>query len=99
MQSINKIIQNVDIKNLATLSKIKKDFEKFYTSKKSLKIKVDDNRVINYFDANQFTQDDLKMNRLYRILDNWIAKKSWRNKIESSVDDTTDPIQFIILIK
>ena len=99
LQTINKILQNVDVKNLSTLSKVKQDFEKFYTSKKSSKIKIDDNRVINYFDRNQFSDEDLQMNRLFRILDKWISKKSWRNKVECSVDDTTDPIQFIILIK
>ncbi len=39
------------------------------------------------------------MNRPYRILDSWISKKSWRNKIEYNVDDTTDQIKFIIIIK
>lgn len=99
IQFINKIIQNVDVKNLALLSKIKQDFEKFYTSKKNSKIKFIDNKVINYFDKNQFTDDDFKMNRLYRVLDQWIAKKSWRNRVEYSVNDEGDPIEFIIIVK
>jgi len=99
LQSINKIIQNVDVKNLETLAKVKQDFTKFYSSKKSSKIKIEDNRVINYFSKDQFTDDDIKMNRLYRTLDKWISKRSWRNRVEFSVDDTTDPIQFIIIVK
>jgi hypothetical protein len=96
---INKIVQNLDVKNLPLLAKIKQDFKDFYTSKKSSKVKIDDNRVISYFSKEQFTEEDLRLNRPYRILDQWIAKKSWKNKVECSVDDTTDPIQFIILIK
>jgi len=99
LQSINRIIQNVNVKNLATLSKIKQDFENFYKSKKSQKIKIEDNRVINYFDIRQFNEDDIKMNRPYRILDQWISKRSWRNKVEYSVDDTKDPIEFIIIVR
>lgn len=99
LQSINKIIQNVDVKNLSTLAKVKQDFTKFYTSKKSLKIRIDDNKVINYFSKDQFTDQDFSMNRLYRALDQWIAKKSWRNNVEFSVDDTVDPVQFIIIVK
>jgi hypothetical protein len=99
LQSVNKIIQNVDVKNLSTLAKVKQDFAKFYSSKKNSKIKIEDNRVINYFSKDQFTDDDIKMNRLYRTLDTWISKRSWRNRVEFSVDDTTDPIQFIIIVK
>lgn len=99
LQTINKVIQNVNVKNLPILSKVKQDFEKFYTSKKNSKIRIDDNRVINYFDKSQFTEEDLNMNRLFRVLDKWVSKKSWRNKVEISVDDTIDPIQFIILVK
>lgn len=99
LQFINNIIQNVDVKNLATLSKVKQDFEKFYTSKKSKKILIEDNKVINYFDRNEFTEEEISMNRLYRILDKWISKKSWRNKVEYNVDDEVDPIKFIIIVK
>ena len=99
IQSINKVIQNVNVKNLALLSKIKQEFEKFYFSKKSIKIKFDDNKVINYFDKNEFTDEDIQMNRPYRALDQWISKKSWKNNVEYSVDDSTDPLQFIIIVK
>jgi len=99
LQSINKILQNTDVKNLSTLSKIKQDFEKFYTSKENLKIRIIDNKVINYFDKSQFTDEDLNMNRPYRVLDSWVSKKSWRNKVEISVDDTKDPLEFIIMIR
>ena len=99
LHSVNMILQNTDVKHLSTLSKIKQDFLNFYTSKKSLKIKIENNRVINYFDKNQFTEEDLSMNRPYRVLDQWITKKSWRNKVEFSVDDTTDQVQFIIIVK
>ena len=99
LQLINKILQNTNVKNLATLSKIKQDFENFYKFKKNIKIKIIENKVINYFNRDQFTQEDFNMNRLYRIMDQWITKKSWRNKVEFSVDDTKDPIEFIILVK
>jgi len=99
LQTVNKIIQNVNVKNLSTLAKVKQDFIKFYSAKKSLKIRIVDNKVINYFSRDQFTEDDISMNRLYRALDQWISKKSWRNNVEFSVDDTTDPIQFIIIVK
>lgn len=99
IQTINKILQNTDVKNLSTLSKIKQDFENFYTSKKNSKIIINNNQVINFFDKTQFTEDDIRMNRPYRVLDQWISKKSWRNRVEYSVDDTTDQIQFIILVK
>lgn len=99
MQFVNKILQNIDVKNLSLLSKIKIDFENFYKSKKSSKIKIEDNRVIKYYDKDQFTEDDFNMNRLFRILDQWISKKSWRNKVECNVDDTKDPLEFIIIVK
>jgi len=99
IQSINKILQNTNVKNLSIISKIKQEFENFYKSKKNLKIRIIDNKVINYFDKNQFTDDDFKMNRPYRVLDQWIAKKSWKNSVEFSVDDTVDPIEFIIIVK
>lgn len=98
MQFINKMIQNVNIKNLATLSKIKKDFEKFYESKEKSKILINDNRVIKYINRNKFTDEDINMNRLFRSLDKWVSKRSWRNKVEYSVDDTKNPIEFIILV-
>lgn len=99
IQYINKIIQNIDVKNIPVLAKIKQDFTTFYNTKKSKKIEIIENKVINYFDKQDFTEEDIKMNRPYRILDSWISKKSWRNKIEYNVDDTTDQIKFIIIIK
>jgi predicted DNA binding protein len=99
LQTINKIIQNVDVKNLVILSKIKDDLKKFYKEKEGKKIKIIDNKVIKYYDKNQFTEEDLRLNRPYRILDKWISKRSWRNNVEYNVDDTTDPIQFIIIVK
>ena len=99
LQFINKVVQNTDVKHLSTLSKIKLDFQKFYKSKKSKKIEMTDNKVINYFSKDQFNEEDLNMNRLYRVLDQWVSKRSWRNQVEFSVDDTTDPVQFIIIVK
>ena len=99
LQSINKMIQNVNVKNLSTLAKVKLDFEKFYPSKKNLKIRIIDNKVINYFSRDQFVEEDFSMNRAYRTLDQWVSKKSWRNQVEYSVDDTSDPVQFIIIVK
>ena len=99
LQYINKTLQHVDVKHLSTLSKIKLDFAKFYKGKKSKKIKIENNSVINYFDKSEFTEQDLQMNRLYRVLDQWVSKRSWRNSVEYSVDDTEDPIKFIIIIK
>ena len=99
LQSINKIIQNVSVKNLSVLSKIKQDFTKFLKDKKSLKIKIVDNKVINYFHKNEFTEEDINMNRPYRMLDKWISKRSWKNSVEFSVDDTTDPLQFIVIVQ
>ena len=99
LHSINKIIQNVNVKNLALLAKIKQEFTKFYPSKKNKKIRIVDNRVINYFDKNEFTEEELQMNRPYRVLDQWISKKSWKNNVEYSVDDDTDTLEFIILVK
>ena len=99
IHSINKVLQNTSVKKLPVLAKIKKDFETFYKDKKNVKIKIENNRVINYFEKSQFSDEDIKMNRPYRVLDNWISKKSWRNKVEYSVDDSVDPIQFIILVK
>lgn len=99
LQFINKIIQNTNVKKLPVLSKIKQDFEKFYKDKKNVKIKIENNRVINYFDKSQFIEEDIQMNRPYRALDKWISKKSWRNQVEYSVDDTTDILKFIIIVK
>lgn len=99
LQTINKIIQNVNVKNLAILAKIKDDFQDFYSSKDNSKIRIVDSRVINYFSRDQFTEEDFKMNRPYRVLDKWVSNKSWRNKVEINVDDTTDPLQFIIIVK
>jgi len=99
LQFVNKTLQNANVKILPILSKIKQDFEKFYTSKKSLKIKIIENKVIKYFDRNQFTEEDFNMNRPYRILDQWIAKKSWKTRVEYNVDDAKDPIEFIIIVK
>jgi len=99
LQFVNKVLQNTDVKSLPVLSKVKKDFEKFYSSKKSLKIRIIDNKVINYFDKSEFSDDDFQMNRPFRILDQWVSKRAWRNKVECSVDDTKDPIEFIIIVK
>ena len=98
LQFINKTIQNTDVKHLSTISKIKLDFEKFYKSKNG-KIRVEDNKITKYFDKNQFTEQDLGMNRLYRVLDNWVSKRSWRNQVEYSVNDEIDPVEFIIIVK
>jgi hypothetical protein len=99
IQSVNKILQNVNIKNLSLLANIKQDFEKFYQSKKSSKIKIINNKVIKYFDRNEFTEDDFNMNRSFRVLDQWVNKKSWRNNVEFNVDDSKDPVEFIIIVK
>jgi hypothetical protein len=97
---VNKFLQGADIKNLPTLSKIKKDFDGFYKSKKSRKLEVLDNRVINYFSKDQFKEDELNMNRPYRVLDQWISKKSWKDLVEYSVDDESeDDLKFIIILK
>ena len=98
LQFINKTIQNTDVKHLSTISKIKLDFEKFYKSKNG-KIRGEDNKITKYFDKNQFTEQYLGMNRLYRVLDNWVSKRSWRNQVEYSVNDEIDPVEFIIIVK
>lgn len=99
VQFINKVIQNSNVKKLPILSKVKQDFENFYKDKKSVKTEIVDNKVIKSFDKSEFIDDDIKMNRPYRALDKWISKKTWRNQVEYSVDDTVEPIQFIIIIK
>lgn len=99
LQFINKTLQNTDVKHLSLLSKIKNDFEKLYKTKEGKKIRIDDNRVILYIPKNQFTEEDLSMNRPYRILDQWCSKRSWRNSVEYSVNDESDPVQFIIIVK
>lgn len=99
VQFINKIIQNSNVKKLPVLSKIKQDFENFYKDKKSVKTEIVENKVIKSFDKSEFSDDDINMNRTYRALDEWISKKSWKNHVECSVDDTVEPIQFIIIVK
>jgi hypothetical protein len=99
LQFINKVVQNVNVKSLSVLSKIKQDFTKFYTKKKSTKIRIIDNKIINYFDKRQFTEEELGMNRPYRVLDQWIAKRSWRNLVEYNVNDEIDPMEFIVIVK
>jgi hypothetical protein len=99
VQFINRIIQNVKVEKLSILSKIKQDLENFYTTKKSQKIKIEDNKVIKYFERSQFTNDDMAMNRLYRTFDKWISRKYWRKNVEYSVNDEGDPIEFIIIVK
>jgi len=99
LQFINKVIQTVNVKNLSTMAKVKRDFENFYKSKKSKKIRIVDNKIINYFERSEFTDDDFKLNRPFRVLDQWVTKKSWKDRVEYSVDDTTDPIQFIVIVK
>ena len=99
LQFVNKILQNVKVEKLSTLSKIKQDFEKFYPSKKSQKIKIEDNKVIKYFERSQFTDDEISMNRLYRTLDKWISRRGWKKNVEYSVNDEGDPIEFIIIVK
>jgi len=99
IQMINKVIQNLNVKNLAMLSKVKKDFENFYKSKKKNKIIIDDNKVIGYIKRDQFKEEELQMNRPYRVLDKWIGNKSWKDRVEYSVDDTEDPLKFIIIVK
>lgn len=99
MSYINKIIQNISIKSLPILSKVKKDIVNFYKDKNGQKIKIIDNKVIKYIDRNNFSEEDFSMNRLYRDLDKWVSKKEWKNDVEYNVDDTTDPIQIIIIVK
>lgn len=99
LQFINKTLQNTDVKHLSTISKIKSDLEKLYKTKEGKKIRVEDNRVILYIPKNQFKEEDLQMNRLYRVLDKWSSKRSWRNIVEYSVNDESDPVQFIIIVK
>jgi hypothetical protein len=99
LQSVNKILQNTDVKNLSLLSKIKNDFSKFYPSKKNSKIRIIDNKVINYFTKYQFTDEDFRLNRPYRVLDQWIAKKSWKDRVEFSVNEEVDPLEFIIIVQ
>lgn len=98
MSFINKFLQSADIKKLPTLSKIKKDLEKFYKDKKYKKIEIIDNRVNKIIDKSEFTEEDLSMNRIYRAIDKWISKKSWRNMVEYNVDETEDDIIKIIII-
>ena len=99
VQFINKVIQNSNVKKLPVLSKVKQDFGNFYKDKKSVKTEIIDNKVIKSFDKSEFSDDDINMNRPYRALDEWISKKSWKNQVECSVDDTVEPIQFIIIVK
>lgn len=96
LQFINKILQYTDIKNLPLLSKIKYDLESF---SKDGKIIINNNKIIKNVDRNVFTDEDFKLNRPYRMLDQWISKKTWKNKIEYSVNDDSDPIEFIIIAK
>jgi hypothetical protein len=99
LRIVNKVIQNLNIKKLYTLSKIKKDLIKFYKDKKNSNIELDDDKVIKYINRDQFTDEELNMNRLYRTLDKWVSKRSWRNNVEYNVDDTVDPIKIIIIVK
>lgn len=100
MSFINKFLQSADIKKLPTLSKIKKDLKKFYKDKKYKKIEIIDNRVNKIIDKSEFSEEDLSMNRIFRALDKWVSKKSWRNLVEYNVDDTEeDIIKIIIIVK
>lgn len=96
---INKVIQNIDVKKLSTIMKIKEDLADFLKSIVKSKIEIEDNLVIKYIDRNKLKDEYLQMNRLYRLLDKWVSKKSWRNKVEYNVDDTVDPIKIIIIVK
>jgi len=98
LQFINKSLQNMNVKSLTTLSKIKKDFANFYKSKKIKKVQIIDNKVIGYFDRSQFTEEDFNINKPSRVFDLWVSKRSWRNLVEYSVDDDSDPVQFIIIV-
>jgi hypothetical protein len=97
---INKFLRSTDIKSLPILSKIKKEFEKFYSNKKDKKIEIIENRIIKIFEKSEFSEQELEMNRPFRALDKWISKKSWKNDVEYNVDDSEDDIlKFIIIVK
>lgn len=98
MRFVNKILQDVNVKKLPLLAKIKHDLDKFYVDKNGKTI-LEKNRVIKVIDKDIFTEDDIKLNRLYRTLKDWVQKREWRNNVELSVDDENDPIQFIIILK
>ncbi len=96
---INKVIQNIDVKKLSMIMKIKEDLEDFLKLKAKSDIEIEKNLVIKKIDRNKLKDEYLQMNRLYRLLDKWVSKKSWRNKVEYNVDDTVDPIKIIIIVK
>lgn len=98
LRFINKILQDTNVKKLPTLAKVKHDLKSFYKDKKC-KITIDDSRVIKTMERNIFTDDDLDLNRLYRTLKAWVEKREWKNKVELSVNDDGDPIEFIIIVK
>lgn len=98
LRFINKILQDTNIKKLPILAKIKRNLKSFYKDKKC-KIIIDDSRVIKSMERNNFTEEDLNLNRLYRTLKAWVEKREWKNKVELSVNDDGDPIEFIIIVK
>lgn len=100
LRMINRTIQNIDMKRLSTIIKVKKDLLGFLKSQvKSSKVEIENNLVTKYIDRHNLHDEYLQMNRLYRILDKWVSKKSWRNLVEYNVDDTEDPIKIIIIVK
>ena len=99
IQYIKKYIKTSNIENLIFLFKIKKEIKKLFKNKKIIKKEILDNKIIIHYNKDQFSEDDLNMNRPYRILDKWILKKKWSGKVEYSIIDDEDPIKVIIILK
>lgn len=99
MSYVNKFLQDINIKNITLIRQIQKELEDFYKNKKVKKVEVQGkNQVIASIDRHKFTDEDIQMNRPFRVLHEWISNKDWRSKVHYYVDEKENVLDFIVIV-
>jgi len=99
VSSIGGMINSINLRNIDILRQIKEDIKDFIPEHKPIKTEIVDNRVIKTFDKSIYSDQDIQSNRPFMALHDWSQKQKWGPKVECSVNDESEQLQFVIIVK
>jgi hypothetical protein len=96
---INKYLKTINTKNITLMRQIQKEMVNFYKSKHIKKVDIEGkNSIITKVDIQKFSDDDIKTNRPFRVLHEWVSRKKWKSKVHYYVNETDTELEFIIIV-
>lgn len=99
LEFCQRFLVDINIKHISLMRRIKLELKNFYPSKKSKLIELrGKDMVVAHFDRHKFTDEEISMNRPFRVLHEWVSSKEWRGGVHYYVDENENELEFIIIV-